>query len=275
MSDRLVNLTRVNHARRGHSAVFGEAFYTPGGVCGPRIQQDWQLVILLSGSAVSCVGGEKRVLEPGTVTLQLPGQNETVYYDETRPTHHTWVAIRPEVVPFALSDALHAAPKVERVSDALAKTMEMVMAQHHYEGDWHKQWVDQMGLACLMAYLRVAESPEELRPKSVVDRAVRYMEEHLADESCLVQAATAASITPQHLARRFQVELGVSPSEWMWRLRLERASDFLLYSGLSVQDVSQRCGFKTIQHFTRRFHQHYGQTPARYRRTSWRTPVAG
>ena len=35
MSDRLFNLSHVNHARAGHTVVVGEARYAPGGVCGP------------------------------------------------------------------------------------------------------------------------------------------------------------------------------------------------------------------------------------------------
>ena len=31
MSDRLLNLSHVNHARSGHSVVIGEARYAPGG----------------------------------------------------------------------------------------------------------------------------------------------------------------------------------------------------------------------------------------------------
>lgn len=273
MSDRLINLTRVNHSRHGAHTVFGEAFYTPGGVCGPRTQRDWQLVILLSGSAVSWVGDEERPFEPGMVTLQVPGQRETVVYDPSQPSHHTWVAIQPEAVSPELAKVLLAAPKVVRVSEALFKIMEVVMAQPRYEGPWHRQWVDQMGLASLLAYLCVVESPADLRPKSVVDRAIRYMEEHLADPECLAGAAKSASITPQHLARRFQIEIGLPPSEWLWRLRLERASDFLLHSGFSVGEIVERCGFKTIQHFTRRFHGQFGTSPARYRRTAWDAPV--
>lgn len=270
MADPLINLTRVNHARRGRAAVFGEAYYMPGGVCGPRIQRDWQLVILLSGSAVSCVGDERRAMGPGMVTLQVPGQTETVFYDPEHPTHHTWIAIQPEAVGGELASALHAAPKIQRVTDTLNKTMEMVMSQPRYEGAWHEQWIDQVGLNCLIAYLCATEVPvAELRPRSVMDAAVRFMEEHLADENCLGRAAAAASITPQHLARRFQAEVGLSPSEWLWRLRLERAADFLLYSGLTVLEISQRCGFKTVQHFARRFQRQYRQSPARYRREAW------
>lgn len=275
MSDRLINLTRVNHGRHGVDTVFGEAFYTPGGICGPRIQQDWQIVILLSGSGVSHVGGEVREFAPGQATLQVPGQHETVVYAAESPTHHTWVAVKPEAVPADLSAALHAAPKVIQVSDSLSKIMDMVMAQPRYEGPLNTRWMDHMGLAALLSYLCVTESSSDLRQQSVVELAIRHMEQHLADAECLATAAMAASVTPQHLARRFQAEIGLPPSEWLWRLRLERASDFLLHSGLSVGEIAQRCGFKTIQHFSRRFLEQFGRSPAKHRRNAWSAPVKG
>jgi len=275
MSDRLINITRLDQSRRGATTVFGEAFYTPGGICGPRIQQDWQLVILLSGTAVSHVEGEQRAFGPGQLTLQLPGQHETVVYDPVQPTHHTWVAIQPDAVPADMAAALMEMPRVIQVPDALSKVMDLVMSQPGYDGAVHQQWVDQLGLAALLACLCRTESPAGLRAHSVVEIAIRYMDSHLADPMCLLDAAKAASITPQHLARRFQAELGLAPSEWLWRLRLERASDFLLHSGLSVGEIAERCGFKTIQHFSRRFHEQFGASPAKHRKAAWTAPVNG
>lgn len=272
MSDRLINLTRVNHGRHGAHTVFGEAFYTPGGICGPRIQQDWQLVILLSGSAVSCIGREKRSMGPGQATLQVPGQSETVIYDANQPTHHLWVAVKPEAVSTDLSKKLAEAPKVANVPDALSKIMDLVMAQPRYEGALGAQWVDHMGIAAFLSFLCPMES-SDLRHQSVVEVAIRHMEQHLSDPECLASAAMAASVTPQHLARRFHAEVGLPPSEWLWRLRLERASDFLLHSGLSVSEIADRCGFKTLQHFSRRFSEQFGVSPARHRRSAWNTPV--
>lgn len=269
MSDRLVNLTRVNHARRGGHTVFGEAHYGPGGICGPRTQRDWQIVILLSGQAVSRVGDEHRPFRPGMAALQEPGQRETVAYDPRQPSHHTWVAVRPAAVPPALAAALRAAPRTAQVSDALSRIMDAVKAQPRSPGPWCRAWVDQMGVAALTAYLCMIESPEDARPRSAVDLAMRHMEEHLTDPRCLRAAAKAASVTPQHLARRFQAEVGQAPAAWLWQLRLERASDMLLHSGHAVGDVARRCGFSTAQHFSRRFSAHFGASPARYRQAAW------
>lgn len=269
-SDRLVNITRVNHARTGPNATFGEAHYTPGGVCGPRIQRDYQLVILRSGEAHALVDGQKHAFHAGQVSLMLPGRQETVVYTKHRPTHHTWVAVNPAFIPKDLARKLDATPKVLPISDLCARLMDSVMAQKAYKGDAGGEFLDAMGLVMLREYLRTAENAEQnLIAETPVDLALRHMEERLSDPDCLADAAKAAGVTAQHLAKRFRAQVGVPPGRYLWQLRIERATGFLMHSGMTVSEVASRCGFKTVYHFSRMFSKAHGKSPKAFRKGAW------
>ena len=269
-ADRLINLTRVNHARAGHHATFGEAHYTPGGVCGPRIQRDYQLVVMLTGEAHAVIDNEKMAFHSGQVALMMPGQHELVSYTKDKNTHHTWVAVHPSYVPHELAVQLKAAPKTLTTSDLFSNLLDMVLTHPSYKGAAAMAFVDAMGIAMLREYLRIAENAEQdMIIETPVDHAIQYMESHLGEDDCLSKAAEAADVTAQHLIKCFRNQLGTTPGKYLWQLRVERATGFLLHSGMTISEVADRCGFKTVFHFSRMFREHHGQPPREFRKTSW------
>ncbi len=269
-SDRLVNITRVNHARAGHHATFGEAHYIPGGVCGPRIQRDYQLVVLLSGEANATVHGLKRTFHAGQISLMLPGQQELVAYTRDKPTHHTWVAVKPDFIPRGLAQKLASAPKILPISDLFSHLMETAMSHPTYKGEAGMEMLDALGITMLHEYLRTAENAaQDLVTQTPVDQAMRHMEDHLGDEHCLANAAKVAGITPQHLIKCFRAKLGTTPGRYLWQLRIERATGFLQHSGMTISEVASRCGFKTVFHFSRMFRETHGKSPRDFRKGAW------
>jgi len=84
-------------------------------------------------------------------------------------------------------------------------------------------------------------------------------------------------LSPAQLAASHQISLralhyafatgGTTFMKELIRARLERSAE-LLSEGrvkLTVDEVAKRCGFTDSSHFTRRFRERFGQTPARFR----------
>jgi AraC-like DNA-binding protein len=107
-------------------------------------------------------------------------------------------------------------------------------------------------------------SPRNVRTQSVLT----YIEAHLGDPdlSCRTIAGRHR-ISERHLRNLF-MELGSSPSEWIWRRRLERAREDIVdpsMTALSVTDICYRWGFKHAAHFSRAFKARYGCPPSEAR----------
>ena len=69
----------------------------------------------------------------------------------------------------------------------------------------------------------------------------------------------------EHVCREMQRHLGVSPTAFVNRLRMEHAAMLLGASGSPVEDIARACGIENLSHFYRLFRQHYGNTPRKYR----------
>jgi CheY-like chemotaxis protein len=68
------------------------------------------------------------------------------------------------------------------------------------------------------------------------------------------------------LYRKCDEAFGMSPKECLWTFRLRQAAHLLRETDGTVSEIAYTCGFKTVPHFTRRFREQFGRTPAAYRR---------
>lgn len=91
------------------------------------------------------------------------------------------------------------------------------------------------------------------------------IERNLAGDLSLERLALRVRLSPHHFHRRFSVEVGEPPMQYVRRLRLEAAAVRLTYSQRSVTDIAFGAGYATHEGFTRAFHRRFGIAPLGYR----------
>lgn len=79
------------------------------------------------------------------------------------------------------------------------------------------------------------------------------------------ELARRAGMSTRHFVRVFARETGEPPAHYVARVRLERARQLLERDGLSVDEVSNACGFGSSETMRRRFQESIGVSPAAYR----------
>lgn len=119
--------------------------------------------------------------------------------------------------------------------------------------------------------VRQLQSPYEtefsLGPRSEFQlRLDRLVEELGVDKVNLDSIARGFAMTPKTLARRFKLELDVTPGKWLQTVRIAKAKEYLEVSTLSVGDICGRIGYGDQASFTRLFGRVTGLTPSEYRR---------
>ena len=83
----------------------------------------------------------------------------------------------------------------------------------------------------------------------------------------------AAGRGHEHVCRMARKHLGVSPSTYINRIRMEYAALMLAGSDKPISDVSSECGIENVSHFYRVFQKQYGTTPRQYRVNHQKNPL--
>ena len=78
--------------------------------------------------------------------------------------------------------------------------------------------------------------------------------------------ASRASLSPRHFARAFAAETGVTPGQYVDRVRVEAARRHLEDTAQGVEEISRACGYGTPEAMRRAFIRSVGVSPAEYRR---------
>jgi transcriptional regulator GlxA family with amidase domain len=89
---------------------------------------------------------------------------------------------------------------------------------------------------------------------------------HLHEDLSVEALAAKACLCPRHFSRRFKVEFGTTPADFVERLRLDEARRRLSNGDNSVENVGISVGFKSSDAFRRAFERRLGVNPSDYRR---------
>jgi AraC family transcriptional regulator len=98
-----------------------------------------------------------------------------------------------------------------------------------------------------------------------MNRALAYIEEHLADEIDFRHVERLALCSEYHFRRMFSFLAGVTLSEYIRRRRLTLAAFELVHSDIRVIDIALKCGYSSPDSFSRAFFGLHGLTPTEAR----------
>jgi AraC-like DNA-binding protein len=252
------------------NVVFGEVLYKPGGVCGPRVQRDFELVILHSGECEVSVGRTTQVLRAGTVYLFRPGSHEHFRFSPDKETHHSYCSIRPGFMPKSFQQLLGRAPFSAPCSEVfrllLAAVSKLRAPRHSAAG----RLVEQLGLCLFAEYLNACgRSDSETGGDPAVCAFMHHVEDHFGEENCLQAAHEAAGISRNAMIYKFRQEMHTTPARYLWRFRTERGAAMLFETGHTTAEIAYSCGFNNPFHFSRLIKQHFGRPPKDLRRQAW------
>ncbi|MGE7419082.1 helix-turn-helix transcriptional regulator [Methylobacterium tarhaniae] len=233
-------------------------------------------------------GGEGVVREDGAVSgggpdklCLLPAGHESRWLIGGRLRMlHLYVA--PETLAYQAVSALDVDPRavsLRELTFAEDPTTAMLMRGAVLPLDW-QSGADRMALgsAChllLHALLRRhagrgARAVTGGLAPAVRRRIAELIEVRLAEGLSLEVLADEAGLSTFHFAKMFKASFGVPPHRYVTERRIAKAKDLLSKALLaegrtSLAEIALTCGFASQSHFTRRFAQATGLTPAAWR----------
>lgn len=101
---------------------------------------------------------------------------------------------------------------------------------------------------------RVAEPPQ-------VARARQFIHDHCEEDLSLGEVARHAAISPFYLCKKFKEVTGLNFTDYVSRVRVEKAKQLLGDPNQRVSEIAYQTGFQSLSHFNRCFKRITGQSP--------------
>ena len=99
----------------------------------------------------------------------------------------------------------------------------------------------------------------------VITRAKQFIHEHQGDDLSLGQVAKSVNTSTFYFCKMFKKATGVNFTDYLSRVRIEKAKNLLLNPNLRISEIAYEVGFQSLTHFNRVFKKIVGQSPTEYR----------
>lgn len=150
--------------------------------------------------------------------------------------------------------------------------LEMRELVHHIHGCWTEQ--NHLGKLQVKAYFfqlvqlilrqRVQKQDREQLP-TLTEQVLRFLTGHFREQISLESLAESMNYSPQYLSRKFKEQTGVTPTEYIIRMRMNEARLLLTESEATLNEIAAFVGYPDPFYFNRVFKKELGTTPGQFR----------
>lgn len=115
------------------------------------------------------------------------------------------------------------------------------------------------------AFLSQISGSEELNGHEIILKAIRYIEDNLAQDLTVSSIAANIYVTPNYFSRLFKKVKGEGCNEYIVRKRIEKAEALLQNTSLKTGKIAMLIGYHDTNYFSLAFKKHTGMSPTKYR----------
>ena len=105
------------------------------------------------------------------------------------------------------------------------------------------------------------------RARDKVLLAEEYIKKHYCEEISINLLSERYGMNPNYFSAIFKKEMHHSPVDYITRLRVEKAKEYLKETHLHIREISERVGYEDCHYFFRVFKKITGMTPMQYRQS--------
>lgn len=103
---------------------------------------------------------------------------------------------------------------------------------------------------------------------AIMQEAARYIRSNYSQDLSLEEVAAHVSISPSYFSKKFKHSTGFGYKEYLVNVRIQEASDMLLETNASVNEIALKCGFNDSDYFGSAFKRIKGVSPLKYRKNN-------
>lgn len=100
----------------------------------------------------------------------------------------------------------------------------------------------------------------------MIARAKQFIDEHQDEDISLPDVSKAVNTSTFYFCKMFKKATGINFTEYLSRVRIEKAKNLLLNPNARVSEVAYDVGFQSLTHFNRVFRKLVGESPTDYRK---------
>ena len=235
-----------------------DALFIAGGVGAERAASDarvtdWLRSVMPLSDVVKAIGTGRMLIEAaGSTGSKLNGGNAEMTTIEGVDS---------------MSDAHLADDRGEPAKTALT------LIESDLGGEVAREIAARLSLGSAAPAMSVPAAGKPVTAAEKVRASARWLKQNCERAISVSDAVSVAEMSERNFLRCFKREIGVTPSEFLIQVRLERTAQLLTETDLPIDKIARRCGWVNGDRLAKIFRKRLAVTPSAYRiRNRSRTP---
>lgn len=140
------------------------------------------------------------------------------------------------------------------------------------EVEYHRELMEMLDLSCIFRSLKenimlLEKKAEECVQENVyITRAMEYVHDNYMKHINVTQVAEEIHVSPNYLGRLFVNATGEYLTDFINRIRIERAKTLLLTTQGSINEIAEKVGIFDQRYFAKLFKKYCNVSPKEYRK---------
>lgn len=224
----------------------------------------------VSGFGQFRLGDETHDLYAGNAFLvEIPGDHHYCLPQSSDHWTFYFVLFRQQHMQALWSELLHAVgatPTFGPVS-AVVRSLQHLYAEARSNRIQNSYQASSLIYRLMMELLQSStlQQQEKMNWPQQIKQATTYMEAEFHRLQSLDDVAAAAGLSKYYFTRMFTKTTGMSPMDFVTKLRIEKAVQLLRSSSLTVEEIAHTVGYSSGSYFSKVFRSRVGFPPADFR----------
>lgn len=218
----------------------------------------YELVYYYKGSGTTTIGTETYTLLPNSFSLMRP---KVVHSERhTDPSEVVFIGFHgsfrePETDLFFQDTPEH----------SIGSALRAIYEEHIFnQRDASKAML--LHLHLILLYIsRLTCKDSQPQTGSQMQFAANYISQYCTSPINWQELAASYHYSYDYFRHLFKEEIGISPSQYLIRSRLNLAKKLLEEGKLNCTEIAYQCGFSSSAHLSAQFQRAFGQSPQKYR----------
>lgn len=243
----------VDQKYRGINPMqFGYQQCDPCHSFGPSVRTHWLLHYVHRGSGIFTKEGKTHRVGAGDIFVIRPYEETYYRADREDPWHYIWIGFLAEGdLPAPLQEAVIHCPAAQIVFEDMIRCGKLENGRSAFL--CAKLWE-------LFSILLEGEPASA----DYVKMALSYMNAEYVSGITVTELARRLNLNRSYFSVLFRERMGVSPQEYLIRLRMQRAAELLTVYGETPATAGLSVGYADLSQFSRIFKRYFGLSPRHY-----------
>lgn len=229
-------------------------------------RSDYHILYLFNGYLDAEIGTQKVRIQSGQCGIWYPGVRHMYTFTTEGDASTYYLHFTGAAVEEAMRFIAPASPPVYTITErtAFESLFRQILRTHLVKSDNYILEENAL-LMQIISILAQSSNPSKPAIRKDILHAMEHMKAHLAEDFSVEQYAASVNLSSSRFSHLFTKTVGISPHQYLTRLRLEWAQTYLRDSTMSIAEISDTIGFSDPLYFSRLFSKTYGLSPKAYR----------